>query len=300
MNADTYAADFLTDLRQADEISPRHAQSDARVLGFSDIGGCEERYRRFLAGEPFTDTPEKMAAWVGTWVDTGIKQVRQRANPHLLMDVRVQATLPSGLRIPGHPDEINPDTPLVIDYKTADGLAAVRRLGPSTKHRIQRALQYLACLQSGVFTSEDGYVGNLYLDRSGNDTDVHVDLRPWREERDWIEYADQWYLRVLRHVQKGTPADRTEHLPICRRYCPFFSACRGADQQSDEPLDGTVAELAALYAEADSKEKQAKALKEALRADLLGLTGRTSTHHVRTSSDGKLTVSVLRNADVPV
>lgn len=299
MNPDTYAAGFLADLHEADATSPRHQQSQARVLGFSDMGGCPERARRTLAGEPFTDTPDKTAARIGTYIDTGLKQTRAAARPHLMFDTRVQATLPSGLRIPGHPDEIDPTIPLVIDYKSKDGLAAVRRLGPSDKDRIQRALQYLACLQSGVFTSEDGYVGNLYIDRAGNDKGVVVDIRPWREERTWVEVADVWYLDVLRHVNSGQAAERTEHGPICRLYCPFFSACRGADQMADERLDD-LAELIALYAEADREQKKGEALKAALRPDLLGLTGRTQTHHIRTSKDGKLLVTALPSADVAV
>lgn len=294
MNAETYAETFLADLNAHDQNAPRTQQANARILGFSDIGMCSERARRFIAGDEFTDVPDKTSARIGTWVDEGLKKIRADANPRLLLDLNVQATLPSGLRIPGHPDEVDPDIPLVCDYKTVDGLAGVRRLGAGTKHRIQRALQYLACLQTGVFTSEDGYVANIYLDRSGKDTGVHVDMRPWVEERDWIDYADAWYLRVLEAAQNGRPAEREEHLPLCRSFCPFFSACRGADQAADVELDDSLSEIVALYAEADTTEKQGKALKAALRSDLLGLTGRIGKYHVRTSTDGKLTVAPLK------
>lgn len=301
MTPDTYRERFLTDLDTADANSPRTQQSHARVLGFSDIGGCPEAGRRFLAGDPFTDTTDMTAARVGNWMDAGLKKVREDANPHLLLDLRVECLLPSGIRIKGHPDEVDPTVPLVVDYKSKDGLAGVRRTGPSDQHRMQRALQYLACLQAGVFATEDGWVGNIYFDRSGHDPVPYVDLQPWKQEKVWVERADAWVLDALRHAQNGTPAERTEYRPFCERFCRFFSACRGADVYDELLIEGTKADLIALYHEAHTQEKQGKALKEALREDLLGLSGVTATHSIRTSSDNKLSVAVLDDsADIAV
>lgn len=295
MTPERYAQRFLADLTTADLTDPRTEQAEARILGFSDIGGCPEQARRFLNGDPFTDLPDLTAARIGKWVDAGIKEIRKAANPNLLTDLEVSCTLPSGIRITGHPDEVDPNTPIVVDYKTKDGIAAVRRTGPDEQQRIQRALQYYACLQSGVFTSEDGWVGNAYLDRSGKDPDVYVDLEPWSEAKIWVERADTWLLEVLHAKERGVHAERTKYLPFCQRYCRFFTACRGADLLDGEQIDGALAEMIALYHEADRKEKAGKELKAALRSDLLGLNGTTAEHVIKTSSDNKLTVTPLAN-----
>jgi hypothetical protein len=293
MSPDTYAADFLADLHAVEQASPRTQQSHARVLGFSDVGGCPERGRRFLSGEPFSSQTDMTAARVGNWVDAGLKQVRNAQRPHLLTDLRVSCTLPSGIQLTGHPDEVDPSVPLVIDYKSKAGLSGVRRNGSDDEHRIQRALQYLACLQSGVFTSDQGWVGNIYFDRSGKDPEPVVEIVPFQEEKHWIDRADEWLLDVLAHVESGTQAERTKYLPFCERFCPFFATCRGADLYDGEVYAGQIPTLARIYADADSTEKAAKELKAALRDDLLGLNGVTDAHRIRTSSDNKLTVTLL-------
>ncbi len=283
LSADDYAHSFSFDLDAAEVLSDRSAQTDRRELGFSDALGCPEEKRLLLSGHPFTDSPDLTSARVGNWVDAGVKTARLAARPHLLTAVRVPVKLPSGRVLWGAPDEVDPTEPSVTDVKTVDGLSAVRRTGPSEQQRAQRVLQYEACLQSGILTSDEGVVRNVWLDRAGNDQGCHVQQDLFLEQRHYLTIVDEWLDDVEYHVRHKQQAEKAKPLPFCRRYCKFFTACRGADSVQGEWITGETAEKVALYAEAVETEKQAKALRDSLRSELLGLTGRSASHAVVTT-----------------
>jgi hypothetical protein len=299
LSAEDYSLLFAFDLEAVEILSDRSGQTDRRELGFSDVLGCPEQKRLLLSGAPFTDSPDLTAARIGNWVDAGVKKARLAARPWLLTDLRIPVTLPSGRVLWGAPDEIDPEEPSATDYKTVDGLSAVRRMGPSDAQRAQRVLQYEAALQNGLITSDQGVVRNAWLDRSGNDRGVYTQQDLFLDERHWLVTVDEWLHDVEYHVKHAQQAEKTKPLPFCRDYCQFFTVCRGADSVQGEWIVGETALKVELYDEAQKTEKAATKLKESLRSELIGLTGRSATHAVVTTHingktpHDKLTVTAL-------
>lgn len=276
MSADTYAQVFALDLKMGDLHRPRSQQTTDGVIGISDLGGCAEYVRRLVVKAPKTDSPNLMSAIVGTWCDQGMKESRMRANPNLLLDVALSVTLPNGAVVPGTADEIDQEEPSVTDYKSKDGLSAQRRLQTPQQARWQRHNYAAAAIQAGIVPEEGLIVRNVYIDRSGKDETVHVEQEAFswdvvNESSDWLT------TQVLERVKDGEESSKDQPITFCKRYCAFFSSCRLGDVEIG-PI--SIPELAAkvdLYAQAGKVEREAKAIKDDLRNDLEGVTGRTQT-----------------------
>lgn len=275
---DEYAQQFTFDLSVYDLLSPRSQHGDDGGVGASSFG-CREEMRFILTKAERTDSPDKTAALIGGYIDAGVKAARKAANPGLIVDAEYLCTLPNGFSFPVHPDEVDPDEPSVTDLKTKNGLKAIRRGFADEQHRIQRHLQYLAAHQAGV-VPPDGIVRNVFIDRSGADPHAHVEQEKF--DPAVVEQATEFVNDVLYAIKHGERARQDRPRYFCKQFCPFFTACRGDEiAAEDEPItDERLARMVAAYAEADTQEKQAKALREALRADLSGLTGVTGTHRI--------------------
>lgn len=268
MNADTYADGFAAALRAWDATRPRHAQRAAGTLGVSDLGGCREHARRVLAGDPATDSPESLAAQIGTAIHAEITEARRWANPDLLCGEELTATLPSGTVLVGHPDEIDPAEPSVTDYKTVDydGLARVRRYGSSDQQRFQRHLYYLAAHQAGL-VPPDGTVRNVWVDRSGRDPNPHVEQEPFNPEV--VAAADSWLADVLYAIRHGEETLRDRHYDWCRSYCEFFTACRTpTSAQVQEVTDPQLVSAAETFLEAGELRREWERVEASARRDL--------------------------------
>jgi hypothetical protein len=275
---DEYAQQFTFDLSVYDLLSPRSQHSDDGGVGASSFG-CREEMRHILLKHERTDSPDKTAAIIGSYIDAGIKQSRKAANPGLIVDAEYVCTLPNGFSFPVHPDEVDPDEPSVTDYKTKNGLAAIRRGFADESYRIQRHIQGLAAIQAGV-VDESVIVRNVFIDRSGADPHAHVEQEPF--SWDVIGQATEFVNDVLYAIKHNetTVCDRPRS--FCERYCAFYTMCRGHEIEDDNtPItDPRLARMVAAYMEAETQEKQAKELREALRTDLSGLTGVTDNHRI--------------------
>lgn len=276
MTPEEYAQSFTFDLLLDDMGRGRSQQTDARQLGMSDLGGCREYVRRFTLNHPFTDAPKRLPAMLGTWIDSSLKDARKAANPSLIVDAEVMLTLDlpgfPGLRIMGHPDEIDPDEPSVTDYKTKDndGLAYIRRAGTQLNHRYQRHLYYAACVESGLLPAE-GIVRNIYLDRSGKDPEPFVEQEPY--DPAVVAEASDWLASVLYGVEHepNEVLTRDTPEPVCRDYCPFYTACRGFDYGGE--LEPVQVEAARIYLEADALVKKWEPVRAGAKAVLVGASG---------------------------
>lgn len=298
MSPDDYAAEFSYDLHLHAISGERAAQTDAGQIGASDFT-CRQRMALIMARVPASDSPSKWSAFVGSALDRQITEARQAAHPNLLFQQRLTCTLPSGFTLPVTPDEIDPDEPAVTDFKSKAGLAHVRRTVSDDPARIQRHLQYLACLQNGIFTTDTGLVRNVYVDRSGSDDRPHVEQEPF--ELAIVALADQFVQDAVYAAEHGEDAWRDQPRPWCQRFCPWFTHCRGEDRTdaANAILDPHVAQAATQYLAAQEQEREAKQLRDALRPMLTGVSGTTRdgvrvgwlhVNHPRTPYD-KLEVS---------
>lgn len=297
LTADHYAALFRIDLEAADLLSARSAQARAGTLGASDLGRCKEQARRIILQLPHTDDPDKTAAIIGNYVDRGVKDARA-VNEHLRHDVRTYATLPNGAVIPCNGDEVSLAEPSYVDIKTKDrdGLRVVRRAGPDPEHRWQAHVNYAGLTQYGgdildPATGEvvehfdplpaEGVVRLVYVDRSGKDPRPVV----WQEPYDpsVLDEAAEWLDDVLYAVKHDEEAQKHDNREFCKNYCPFFTACRGAEERIGEEritspqVDAWLSLLHFAKEQSDELAGIAREMKERLE----GMNARSATHRVR-------------------
>lgn len=267
--------------------SPRSMQADEGRLGPSDIGFCRQKAALMVRGVEATDSTPKWAAAVGTAVHNYVEAAIKEMFPNWLVGsidkIRVTATLPSGAEISGHPDIVIPQENTVLDIKTVDGFAWVKREGTSQNHKFQRHLYALGCMQAGMFDLDNPvYVGNVYFDRSGKEPTPLVLV----EEIDLMltDEIDSWVGDVIYAVKHNEAASRDIPAAVCERICSHFTACRGALEinEGGEPItDPELLAAVSMYTDARDMEKTAKQMKEEASSRLLGVNGSTGTWQVR-------------------
>lgn len=267
--------------------SPRSMQADEGRLGPSDIGFCRQKAALMVKGVDATDAPPKWAAAVGTAVHNYVEAAIKGMFPDWLLgsidDLSVTATLPSGAQISGHPDIVIPDANTVLDIKTVDGFAWVKREGTSQQHKYQRHLYALGCIQAGIFDkSKPVYVGNIYFDRSGKQPEPLAIV----EEMDPMltDEIDSWVGDVIYAVKHGEDASRDIPAAVCERICSHFTACRGAleiNEGGELITDGELLAAVDMYTEARNMEKTAKQMKDEASSRLVGVNGSTGAWQVR-------------------
>ena len=274
-------------MRQYHTRSPRAALAREGFLGPSDIGFCRQKAALVVKQTPPSDDNPKWAAFVGTAVGKEIEHALVASFPEWIVgsvsNLAVTAKLPSGAEISGHPDIVAPDINAVLDIKTVDGYATVRRDGTSKAHRFQRHLYAIGCVQAGILTDDKPlYVGNLYFDRSGKEPEPLVLV----EEIDWTltNEIDSWIGDVIYAVKNGEDASRDIPATICERICEFFTVCRGSLPNYEGGMsieDPALLEGIRMYVEASELEKEAKGLKEAAKDVLAGVNGQSDDYQVR-------------------
>lgn len=282
MNPDEYRHNFVFDLEAHDSFRARSKQSDAGIVGVSDIYSSREKVRHLLLGHAPTDVPEKWSAIVGTYIHEGALAARKAMRPDLLHEVELTITLPNGVKIPGHADEIDPDEPSVTDLKTKDGLELIRRVGADEQQRAQRHLYYYGALQAGLVHSDKGIVRNVFIDRSGKDATPHVEQEPF--DMNVVYAAQEWLSDPLYAAEHGEDSLCDWPREFCRRYNPFHSLCKAhSDPGGEDYLTGHRAVVLAEMVAAKKRLDEAKAVYEQARDELLGVTGNSDSHWVRST-----------------
>lgn len=213
--------------------SARSQQARASILGPSDLGGCRAKMAHMFMQSPREErvTPP-LAAFVGTWVGEGLERAWVASRPDARAQVRIEVDLPSGRHTQGNVDLLDPEIG-VVDFKTVDGLAAVKHDGPSFKHLAQVMCYLLGSVQQGLLP--EGARWNLvYVDRSGTETEPHV-VSGWLDMR-VIEEMEERIGEAMHAALFRTEAPRDEPAQLCARFCEFFQACRG-DWQPEGLID---------------------------------------------------------------
>lgn len=276
-----YAESFGLALQVEDLGRARTAQTDGGVLGASDAGQCERKAVWTVTQQTPTDVPKKGRAQAGTYLHAGTLAAVQALFPHKLVEQELQVTLPSGVQIQVHPDEIDPTEPSVTDLKFTDSIHLARRNGASEAQQMQRAIQYYAALQNGLIHTDQGIVRNLFVNVADLD-DRHVDQQPFSME--WIHKADDWYQRVIYAVKNLEDGEAQWPYNMCVSFCPFFTRCRPPVPELNQPI--TSPELAVLVVqgfEASEQRKYWKALEDEIKDKVRGVSGRVDGLQVVTT-----------------
>ena len=267
--------------------SARSVQASEGRLGPSDIGFCRQKAALMTRGVEATDSNPKWAAAVGTaihnYVEAAIKQMFPEWLVGSIDNMAVAAVLPSGAIISGHPDIVIPDQNTVLDIKTVDGFAWVKREGTSQQHKYQRHLYAMGCIQAGIFDdSKPVYVGNVYFDRSGKEQQPLVIVEEY--DPTLTDEIDSWISDVIYAVKNNEDASRDIPSPVCERICSHFTACRGGlaiNDGGEQITDQTLTSAVDMYVEARNMEKTAKQMKDEASAILSGVNGTTGAWQVR-------------------
>lgn len=284
LDPDTYAAIFAMSLKAADAGRDRSKQTIDGIVGVSDLFSCQEKVRLTVTETPWTDVPNSSAAWVGSAVHEAVGNARKQFNPDLLIEQEFRITLPSGLTILAHADEVDVDEPSVTDYKTSDGLEYVRKHGPDENQRVQRALYYYGAMQAGL-VPETGICRNIWIDRSGKDPEPFVSQEPFH--LDYVHAADLWLQQVVGAVKDGTEAPKEWPIWRCKSFCQFFTVCRGRDLPQPRTDNPELVMAAQEVYESRAAEKTAKALVKQASArlrDFDGIAGDFRVQHVHVNA----------------
>lgn len=271
--------------------SPRTQQAVNHVLGPSDLGGCREYLRRMVLGEPFDDdddTDPRWPAFIGTAVGDHLEHALALADEQTRTQVPLAVLLPSGRQTRGTCDIVMPQHDLIADLKAKDGLATVRRAGPSFENLVQINLYLLGAIQAGL-VSPDARWALIYYDRSGREHTPYVvtgtldmTLIAAMEERlDDVEYA----------VTMGEETSRDLPEPVCRVICPFYGSCRsGVTDAQGLITDPGQLDAVAQYRAGAELEKEGARLKDEAKQALKGVAGSTGQYTVRWVEIGATTV----------
>lgn len=277
----------------------RSLQAKEFRVGVSDLGFCSERVRRMIDGQVPEET-DTLAAFLGTAIGEYLERAALTVWPDALVQQSVKLQLKgeqSTYTIPGHPDVILPKQGILLDGKTVDGLSDVERNGPKQQQQFQRHCYALAAWQMGLFddaiTLDDVQVGNVWVDRSGRDKRLHVNLEPFDPEMvqragDWLDEAVYWY-------KAGEEAPKEPPREMCKVACGFYAVCRVFDTD----VSGLITHPDTLDAvdqlvEGREMEKEGKRLKDQAKQRLQGVRGSTGDWFVRWTTVGESLVPESR------
>lgn len=255
-------------------------------VGISDLGYCSERVRRMLDQQVPADN-DMLKAFIGTALGDHIEMaVEQEYDGAVLRQAEVSITLVGEERtyeVPGHPDLILPDEGIMIDAKSSDGLSLARRLGADQQKQFQRHGYGLGAWNAGLFGDrplDEVQVGNVWIDRSGDEQELHVELEPF--DMSIVESAGRWLDSVVYAYLNGEEAQKEPARQVCAVTCGFFDICRGWETDVSGLIeDPEIVEAIAMYVEGLDLEKQGRRLKDGAKSALKGINGSTGTHLLR-------------------
>lgn len=293
MIQDTQIADRMRwALNQSETRRPRNQQV---TLGPSSLGGCREYIRATLADDPRQEGRTDRGldgAMVGTILGEGLEVVMGNE-----LGMRTQVPTSTyfedlALTVAGSSDLVDENLNWVGDLKSVNGLAEVRRVGPSLKYLIQVSVYTLGLIQGGYLT-EGATASLVYYDRSGSDKEFLVFTITWDEVLAYVAAAEQRLLDVFQALDAGSPEEmrwalRDEEPGFCHFIgCPFRMNCWGGSEWvpsgTIESADGLAA--VASYIEARTAGKDAEAWKKSAREGLRPYSG------IASLPDGKWAIS---------
>lgn len=267
--------------------SDRGLKAQNFEVGVSDLGYCSERLRRMLDRQVPEDT-DLLQAFIGTALGDHVEQAVEKSHDfagNVLTQAAVRVPLQGETRtydVTGHPDILMPVSGVVLDTKTSFGLALARRVGADQQKRFQRHLYAKGAHLAGYFEMplEEVRVGNVWIDRSGVEKNVHVELEPYSEEV--VAEAARWLDAVVYAYLNGEEAMKEPAREVCAATCGFFRVCRAYDTDVTGLLsDPTVLAAVEMYQEGLAMERDGKRLKAQAKPALDGIGGSTGQFSVR-------------------
>lgn len=268
----------------------RAMQDQEFRIGVSNLGFCSEKVRRQLDRQD--EQPTTMwKAFIGTWLGEGLEQAVKVKFPEAIIQAEVVVTLNGHLgdqsvtyQIPGHPDIILPAEGILLDAKTVNGYETVKRSGmDETQKKYQRHGYAYAAFEAGMFgdlSIEDIRVGNVWMDRSGQEDEFYVVTEPF--DFAVIEEMTDWLDDVVYHWKNKQEAQKQPPRNVCEKYCGFYAVCREPDTDVEGLItDDSLLDAVALHQEGGALMKRGKQMQTEAKETLDGVRGSTGTFSVR-------------------
>lgn len=272
-------------IQRFSNYSERSMQSKSFQVGISDLGYCSEYVRRMLDQQEEEPTDVTLA-FIGTALGDLIEQACLAVWPTAVAQSEVTLELHGDTgtyRLNGHPDLYIPDEGLLIDFKSVRGYAVVKRTGPKQSQQFQRHCYAKALWEEGAFGDlplEQVRVANVWIDRSGEERGLHVQMEPYDESV--VEQAALWLDDVVYAYMHEEEARKEPPRNVCEQYCGFYSTCRALDTDVEGLITDTeILTAVTLYKEAGQLESVAKKMKNSAKIVLNGVTGSTGEFTVR-------------------
>lgn len=275
-------------IQEASRFSERGLQSAEFRLGVSDLGYCSERARRMLDRQ-VPDETDLLKAAIGTALGEMLEHAIDASEsfPGAIIQSAVEITLKGETQtytLPGHPDIILPDRGILLDGKSAFGLALAQRTGMVDQQKMfQRHCYGYAAWEANLFGDipfEDVQVGNVWIDRAGIETGLFLKLEPLSTEV--LQEAGRWLDEVVYNWKHQTEAPKEPAREVCATTCGYFRTCREWQTDVSGLLeDPVVLEAVDIYAEGAEMERRGKKLKAEAREELRGISGSTGTYTLR-------------------
>jgi hypothetical protein len=273
-------------LERANEMSERVGQALTAIMrdsarsdwsknfriGVSDIGHCREYLRRLIKQEPFSDEQDDYsAAFMGTAVGALAEEAMVEAyagQSQMTVEVKLQIG-DYQLTIPGHPDYSDGEN--LLDFKTKDGLAVIRRTGPEDQQRWQLTLYAAALIETGELPPEP-WLHLVYIDRSGREQKPVT--FSWQYSEDDLRAAMQWLDDVIYALANDEEASKDKPRDWCFACCPYAGSCRGGDTDAQGLIaDPEVIDAKRIYIESSEGMKALEKDKKSAMSVLQGRAG---------------------------
>jgi len=215
-------------------------------------------------------------AFIGTALGDYVERAYAKAHPDAMTQVNLQVSVTIAGReflIPGHPDIVHGKR--VLDVKTTAGLTMATNHGANNQQQWQRMLYGLGAWQAGLLGEipiEDVEVGNIWLDRTGDEERVQVQVVPF--DMAVVDEAIEWLESVVYAYTHNEVAMKEPARPVCYKMCGFAADCRGLDTDVTGLIDDEdIIHAVALHLDALDRAKQAEKDKREAKSIFKDITG---------------------------
>ena len=248
------------------------ARSLQEEVGPSEIGGCRRKvYMKIKGYTPTNPNTIRLPAIMGTAIHTHIYEAFSKQDPlgvRFLLEEEFEA---EGIK--GHVDMYDKDNCEVVDWKTVK--KSNMSYFPSRQQRWQVQLY-------GWLISKNGHeVKNVTLvaiPRDGDERDIAYHTEPYNEEI--ALEALEWLQDIRNRTEEPAPE---KDVFFCKFYCGFYDSsgmlgCAGRPKSEAEGAvidDTEISSAAKDYLNAVNKIGELEKVKEAVKAKLEGVHGKT-------------------------
>ena len=261
-------------LRAKDATRSRSVQTQ---VGPSELGGCRRKvWYRLNAQSETNDNELKLAAIMGTAIHATIEEALALADPTGKKYVVESEVEYNGMK--AHIDLWIPETGAVVDWKTSK----IKNLAyfPSKQQRWQVQTYGWLLEKSGLGNPKT--VNLVAIARDGDERDVKIHSEPY--DPSIGEEAIAW----LEEIKKTSIApDPEKDASYCKFYCKYYDesgeiGCVGIKKELTKPSeiiidDPEVDSNALLFLQINKNIDELNEKKEAIRASLEGVIGRTAS-----------------------